>query len=438
MSKFYVDAALKNDALSHLENIAEAFEAEGEIASKRRSAAEAFSEMDFPSIKHEEWKYTNVKKLISKNYQFGGNSAITAEQLELIKDLEAHVLVFVNGQYRADLSNIKETGKMVIAPLSEAVKSHTEVVEKHFGAYAKVEEESFPALNTAFAEEGVFIHVPKSVAVETPVYALYVVDTNTADTISQPRNLVVVEENAQFTFIENSQTIGEEHTAFINAVSEVFVAPNAIVDHYKIQNDETNAMQVSTTAVEQSDRSVYNNTVITVSGGLIRNNLNIALGEHCENHMNGLYILNGKTHVDNHTAVDHKKPNSNSNELYKGILDGQSTGVFNGKIFVREGAQKTNAFQSNKNILMSDQANCDTKPQLEIWADDVSCSHGCTVGALDEEPMFYLRARGISEDKARALLMFAFAGDVLEKVKVPALKSYIERIIAKRLNYDLD
>lgn len=433
MKTVYADAPLKNDALKHF-NITE-----GQVSAEVQTAAfEALNQSDFPSIRDEEWKYTNVKKMVSKAYNFNPTGEVSADaiQASLIDGLEGNKLVFVNGQFNAALSSIEEIDKITVTPLSSAFDSQPELIKKYFGKSAVVEGEPFTALNTALAKDGVFIHVPKSKVLEKPVLALYISDATQGDVISQPRNLIVVDENAQATFIENFLTIGENHS-LTNGVTEVAVATAANVDHYKLQNETENISQVMTTQVVQADNSFYSNTTITTGGGVIRNNLNIALGEHCETYMNGLYVTKGKTHVDNHTVVDHKMPNSESHELYKGLLDGKSTGVFNGKIFVRQDAQKTNAFQSNKNILISEGATVETKPQLEIWADDVSCSHGCTVGALDEDPLFYLRARGISEDKARALLMFAFAGDILERIKPEAVKAYVEKTIAERLNYEL-
>jgi Fe-S cluster assembly protein SufD len=265
---------------------------------------------------------------------------------------------------------------------------------------------------------------------------LFFSDTQTSNSFSQPRNLIIAEENSQVSVIENFVTLGEQES-LINIVTEIVVEKRAIVNHYKIQGETTSNFHVGTTQVLQKENSNFANTTITMGGGIIRNNLNIEMdGEHIESYMNGLFMLNGKSHVDNHTVVDHQKPNGYSNELYKGILDDNSTGVFNGKIYVREDAQKTNAFQTNNNIILSDKATVDTKPQLEIWADDVKCSHGATVGALDEEPLFYLRSRGIPKDKARGLLMFAFATDLLDRIKIEPLRKHVEELIAERLGYE--
>ena len=404
----------------------------------RQQAIEQFKKLDFPTLKHEEWKYTNVKKIVTADFSFEGASAFGKDQLNqhLIAGLEADFLVFVNGVYNEELSSIEKNENLAIANLKDAYAEYAEDIDAHFGKYATIGDNAFTALSTAFAQDGAFVKVKRNKVIERPLVLLYVLDAQATNVAIQPRNLILVGENAQFTLIEQFVTLGEAQT-LSNVVSELFVEKSAHVDHYNLQNDSI-GFHVGTTQVHQEAKSHYANTTITLGGDLIRNNLNIEMhGEYVESYMNGLFMLNGKSHVDNHTMVDHKLPNCYSNELYKGILDDFSTGVFNGKIFVREDAQKTNAFQQNNNILLSDKATIDTKPQLEIWADDVKCSHGATIGALDEEPLFYLRSRGISEDKARSLLMFAFAGDLLDRIKVESLRNHVEKMIADRLNYDL-
>jgi Fe-S cluster assembly protein SufD len=292
------------------------------------------------------------------------------------------------------------------------------------------------ALNTALAMHGVFVHVKKGKAIERPILMLHVADARQASPLAQPRHLIIAEENSQVTVVERYVSLGKS-TAVVNSVTEVSVAPYAVVDHYSIQEEGEAVSHIGLLQAKQGNNSHFSNTAIFLGDGMVRKNLNISLdGQHSEGYMNGLYLLGNRAHVDNHTMVDHRVPNCYSNELYKGVLDGQSRGVFNGKIFVRQDAQKTNAFQSNNNILLSDKAVVDTKPQLEIWADDVKCSHGATVGTLNEEPMFYLRSRGIPEAKAKALLTFAFAADVLERIKLAPLKAYIATEIAKRLGYE--
>jgi len=402
---------------------------------KRKEALSQLKSLVYPTLKHEEWKYTNVAKVLANEYAFNAPSDLSKEEIDKfsLKELDAHKLVFVNGEFKAQFSNFSNEQGIHIMSLKDGYKNHPDLVEAHFSEYASIADEPFTALSTAFAFNGVFILAEKSAVAQKPVFILNVTDTSDYPVIAQPRNLVIAQENAQITIIEDFVSVGNK-PAFLNYVSEFKVEKYAKVDHYKLQNKADDNFYVGTTQVHQSDNSNYNNSVITLGGGLIRNNLNILLdGEHCETFMNGLFMLKDKNHVDNHTMVDHIKPNSYSNELYKGILDGSSTGVFNGKIFVRKYAQKTNAFQENKNILLSENATVDTKPQLEIWADDVKCSHGATTGALDEEPLFYLRSRGIGENKARALLMNAFAADVISRINAEAFKTHIEKLIDERL-----
>lgn len=404
----------------------------------REQALKHFTEQSFPTTRHEEWKYTNIKKIADASWDQNGDHQVTAEEVKnaLFTDAaEVSLIVLVNGQYMPSLSSVNASSGITVAPLSEALKSEDAVLKEHLAKYADNQVDAFTSLNTAFASEGVFVHVPRGKAEERPVVLLHLNDSRESSPIAQPRSLVVVGENAQATLVEQFASIGEGDS-FTNSITEVVVAKHGHADHYKIQVAGATHHQVGTVQAHQEDNSYFANTTISLTGGIIRNNLNIAMdGEHCEAFMNGLFLLDGKTHVDNHTAVDHRKPNCESNELYKGLVDGQSKGVFNGKIFVREHAQKTNAFQSNNNLILSDKASIDTKPQLEIWADDVKCSHGATIGALDEEPLFYLRARGIPEASARSLLMYAFAGDVLERIKVESVRRYVDKIISSRLGY---
>ncbi|NJL13882.1 MAG: Fe-S cluster assembly protein SufD [Microscillaceae bacterium] len=260
-----------------------------------------------------------------------------------------------------------------------------------------------------------------------------ITDSRSHNTFAQPRMLWVFEEGSRAVLLDQCQTLGE-NASWNNAVSEIYVGPKAHIQHYKIQNDQPQAHLTQTTEVHQKGQSIYENITISLNGGLVRNNLHIALeGEYIESNMFGLFMLTGQTLVDNHSIADHRQPNSVSNELYKGILDERSTGVFNGKIYVRPQAQKTNAYQQNRTILLKDTASINTKPQLEIWADDVKCSHGATTGNLDESSLFYLRARGVPEAQARALLIRAFGNEIVEKIKLPSLRQYLEQEIDARL-----
>ncbi|WP_299457944.1 Fe-S cluster assembly protein SufD [uncultured Microscilla sp.] len=403
----------------------------------RQQAIQSFDGLGFPTTKHEEWKYTNLGKVLKEAYAFGQTSPLQKadiEQFFLPNMPKANNIVFVNGVYQPALSQIVSSEDvLVVKNLEEAYDTHTALVEPHFAQLANSEEEALIALNTAFVQDGVFIHVPANKVVEEPTVLYFINDARNENVGVQPRSLIVIEKGAQATFVDKTDTIGGQ-ASFSNAVMEVVVEPNARMTHYKVQNDQPNASYVGTTQVKQASDSYYANTTISLNGGVIRNNLNIALdGSNVESNMFGLYMLTGNTHVDNHSVADHLKPHSLSNELYKGVLDGKSTGVFNGKIFVRQDAQKTNAYQQNRNILLSDNSSINTKPQLEIWADDVKCSHGATTGNLDEEALFYLRSRGIATNEARALLIHAFGNEIVDKIELEPLRIYLENLVMERL-----
>lgn len=410
------------------------------LHSRRKEAINAFTQLGFPTTKNEEWKYTDIKGLLKQDFDFvpsNTTSHLAPADLEslLIQEADANIIIFINGVYNPALSKIVSPAEeLVIQDFSEAYASHTELIDKYFAKFANYEKDAFTALNTAFVQQGIFIHVPANKVVVKPVMLYFISDTSGRHTSAMPRNLFIADKNSQVSIVESFQSRGE-YANFTNIVTEIVLHENAIVDFYKIQNENTQAYTIGTTQVYQSRDSKFSSTTVSLNGSLIRNNLNIVLdAQNCEANLFGLYLLYGNQHVDNHTLVDHAKPHSYSNELYKGILDGKSTGVFNGKIFVRQDAQKTNAFQSNRNILLSKDASMNTKPQLEIFADDVKCSHGATTGQLDEDMLFYLRARGIGEEKAKALLMYAFAGDVINHIKIDSVRHYVEEAIAQRLS----
>ncbi|GAB3906013.1 Fe-S cluster assembly protein SufD [Larkinella knui] len=402
----------------------------------RREALNQFDRLGFPTVKHEEWKYTNVNSLVKEVFEFNASSEITLEDLALLESsrLDGNVLYFVNGRYQPQLSKIvSPTSQLSITTLADAVKTMPDLLNQYFAKYADYQDNAFTALNTAFAHEGVVIKVPANTVVEAPTILRFVSDARQVNVASQPRNLFIVDKNAEVKVAESFRTLGDQ-ASFTNVVTEIVMAEDARMEYYKIQNESDMAYHIGTTQVYQQDRSHFYSATVTLDGGFIRNNLNIALdGSNCEAHMYGLYFPNGRQHIDNHTLVDHRKPNSHSNELYKGILEDRATGVFNGKIFVRQDAQKTNAYQSCKNVVLSNDATMNTKPQLEIFADDVKCSHGTTTGKLDEEALFYLRSRGIPKVEAQSLLMFAFAEDVIKKIKIDPLREQIERRIQAKL-----
>jgi Fe-S cluster assembly protein SufD len=396
----------------------------------RKKAIRQFEKLGFPSAKHEEWKYSNVKNLIGADYNFNGQHQVTPELADEIQipGLDGNILYFINGKYEAALSRIvSPASEVTILPLHEAITAEAELFNKYFNTIAKTEDE-------AFADQGVFIHVGRSKEVSQPIVLCYISDARQHNVGQQPRNLVIIEENAHVKVAETFKTIGPERS-FTNIVSEIFVAKDAYAEFYKVQDESQNAYHVGTTQVQMLDRSHFYSATVTVNGGFIRNNLHIEIdGEYCDAYMYGLYVPDGVQHIDNHTLADHRKPNSISNELYKGVLRDQSKGVFNGKIFVRQDAQKTNAYQSCKNVVLSDGASMNTKPQLEIFADDVKCSHGTTTGQLDDEALFYLRSRGIPKSEAMRLLMFAFCEDVLTQIRIDSIKEHLEALVSDKLS----
>ena len=408
------------------------------IAVESRSKAIAHLEkLGLPAGKQEEYRFAPITKSLEKNLSWSAQnfpSTLTSIAPYLIQGIDANVLVFVNGLYSSALSKVvsPETD-LKIKTLAEAFQSEGAAIETYFDKLVNSSTDAFAALNTSHWQEGIFIQVPENVKVAKPVLVLHIHDASSSQVIAHTRVLAIVGKNSEFTLIEKFDTLGEQ-PVFHTFSEEIVLKENAQLEYCKVQNDQGNVYQVTNSCIHQSDSSKVNTFTLTLNGKLIRNNLGIIIdGEKCESHFHGLYLLTGNTVADNHTVVDHRKPNSFSNEIYKGVMDGNSKGIFNGKIFVRPHAQKTNAFQSNRNILVSETATINTKPQLEIWADDVKCSHGCTSGQLDEEALFYLRSRGISEKSAKAMLLYAFATDVLEPIKNENLKAFLDQLIAERL-----
>lgn len=409
--------------------LAKAFDAhpDRENAS-RKSAIGHFLKSGLPTNKTEEYRFTPIARLLGKNFDFekSDSTESTPESIDsyLIAGLEANVLVFVNGRFSKLLSKISSPEKEIQITTLASITGHS------FSSSS----DSFALLNAALWQDGISIHVPAHSKVEKPVFILHFNDAAHTQSIHHTRLHLTLEKESALTLIERSASVGE-HAIFHTFVEEIVIQEGASFDYIKIQNDEGKLHQVANTQIRQADNSVLNTFTLTLSGTLIRNNFNIAVdGENCESHFYGLYLLNGTTIADNHTVVDHLKPNSQSNELYKGVMDDSAKGIFNGKIFVRPHAQKTNAFQSNRNILLTDTATINTKPQLEIWADDVKCSHGCTTGQLDEEALFYLQSRGIPLPEAKAMLLYAFAMETLTPIKNQTIKNYLDGLISKRLN----
>jgi len=411
------------------------------LAGFREEAFGDFRAMGIPTTRHEDWKYTRISSLFNKTFQLGENPGLSAADIAAFRlpgAEAANELVFINGVYSEALSTLRSP-ELTLLPLETAAtdERYKELVAQHYNHSKDYLKDGINALNTALAAGGIFLFVQRGKTVSHPVYVYNITDGRTAPVLAQPRSLVYIAAAAQVDITETYCSIGDSDS-LTNQVMEVIVEEDALFYYYKIQNDRSNASQVSTTHIRQIGRSFVHAVTVSLDGAIVRNNLHVVLeAPHSEAHLYGLYFQQGNTHIDNHTIVDNAVPDCQSNELYKGILDGNSTGVFNGKVFVRPQAQKTNAFQSNKNILLSETATVNTKPQLEIFADDVKCSHGCTVGSLDEEAMFYLRSRGITKQQAMALLLQGFATDIVEKIKPEAIRQYVLQLLAQRLTIEL-
>ncbi|MBN4065732.1 Fe-S cluster assembly protein SufD [Candidatus Amoebophilus asiaticus] len=401
----------------------------------RQEAIKNFRDIGFPTLRDEEWKYTNVAPIIEQDFDRSTiEIEIDAAQISnfTYKDQTGNTIVFVNGQYSDKLSDIKITSKdVIIESLQSAFENHASIIEKHLAKYATKENNAFTALNTAFVDEGVLIYLPKDVVIEEPIHLLFLSDGRESF-VAHQRILVVLEKGAQATIIESYHHLSD-FIYFNNVVTEIVLGENANLKHYRLQDESEEAFNINTIEVHQRKKSVYSAYSYDIGGSIIRNNINVLLGDiYCETNLYGLFLGHGKQLIDNHTTIDHAQPHCISNELYKGILDDKARGIFNGKVHVRQDAQKTNAFQENKNLLLSDDATINTKPQLEIFADDVKCSHGATIGQLDEEALFYLRTRGIDFDQAKSILRFAFANDLIDKIDIEPLRKRIKALMLDR------
>ena len=403
-------------------------------------AIKVFETEGFPSKKDENWKYTSLNSVTKPDYSLAatGDDAIEFKDVKqyFLNDIDTFKIVFIDGVYSSYLSETTHDGVDVCLLSSALTKpKFKQVIDVYFNKIAK--NESLTALNTAFAKEGAYIYVPKSMAVNKPIQIVHLSTGNEANLMLQPRNLIVAEENAEVQVIERHQSLSS-NAVFTNSVTEIYAGKHARVDYYKIQNDKENASLIDNTHIDQQESSEVSVHTFSFGGKLTRNNLNYYQnGEHINSILKGVTIIEDKQHVDHNTLVHHKQPNCESHQDYKGIFDDKSTGVFNGKVVVDAIAQKINAYQSNNNILVSDKASINSKPQLEIFADDVRCSHGCTIGQLDEDALFYMRTRGIGKKEGRALLMYAFANNVLESVKIPQLKARITNLIAEKLGVNI-
>lgn len=407
----------------------------------RTDAIQNFENEGFPDKKNEEWKYTNLKTALKHDYNLfpSTTQSVGYKNIKafLINEIESYTLIFVDGVFSSFLSETTHDDCDVCVLSSALSKPKYKMIIDNYFNKITDKKNSLTHLNTAFTKEGAFINIPKNTVLPKPIQILHFSTGSENEVLLQPRNLIIVGENSHVQIIERHQNLSK-NTTLTNSVTEIFVNKRAIVDYYKIQDDTENSSLIDNTFVQQKQQSVATVNTFSFGGKLTRNNLEFYHeGEYITSNLNGISILNGKQHVDNHTLVNHKFPNCESHELYKGIYADKSVGVFNGKVIVQKEAQKTNAFQQNNSILIDDGAAINAKPQLEIFADDVKCSHGCTIGQLDESALFYLQTRGIPKKEAQALLLYAFGNDVVHKIKIPQLKSIITKIIAQKLGVQL-
>lgn len=409
------------------------------LKSIRAQAMEQFTKRGYPTTRDEEWRFTNVSPIAKTNFRLGD-----AKQTKLSPGDVAHFdvpglapaarVVFINGVFVPRLSTINVKNVQIL-PLRQAVNSHRELVQPHLEGHAlhSSKADAFTLMNTAFVEDGVVIHIARRSVIEQPIELLSISAASDEPFMTHPRNIIVAEENSECTIVERYVSL-EAGVYFTNAVTDVHVGENATLNHYLIEEEGGEAFNISTLRTHQLANSNCASHTILLGGKLVRNNVHSILdGEGAECLINGLFIGSDAQHMDNHMRVEHAKPHGDSRQFYKGVLDDRSTAVFSGRIIVHPGAQKTDAKQTNKNLLLSREAHVDTQPQLEIYADDVKCTHGATIGQMDEQAIFYLRARGISNDAARSMLIHAFAAESLTRMKNQAIRTYLDTILFARL-----
>ncbi|MGI9527234.1 MAG: Fe-S cluster assembly protein SufD [Weeksellaceae bacterium] len=408
----------------------------------RDEALATFEAKGFPTTKNEEWKYTSLRSVLAQDFVIGAkgdDDDLSYSQLKkyMVHNIDSYKIVFINGIFSSHFSTTTHD-EADVCVLSSAMRQgkYQTVLENFYNKIVKGEEEMV-ALNTAYTKDGAYIHIQDNVVLSQPIQILYFY-TGDAVQFANPRNLVVLGNNAQAQIIERHQTLNGKAN-FVNAVTEIYVGNNSHLDYYKVQDDDLEASLVDSTFVEQERDSVASIQTFSTGGKLTRNGLNfVQKGENCNSVMNGITLGSGDQLIDHHTFMEHIFPNCESHELYRTILDGRAKGIFNGKVLVDADAQKIDAFQQNNNVLLSSDAYVFSKPQLEIFADDVKCSHGCTIGQLDHDAMFYLKSRGIPTKEAKALLLYAFMADVTESIKIPELKANITEIITSKLGVKLD
>jgi len=409
------------------------------LRSIRQGGISHFGDLGFPTIRHEEWKYTNITPITKLPFRpvfQRPAGSLTQQQTEqfTLGHLKSSRLVFVDGHYSEALSSILPQPRGVImGSLASAIKAHPGLVQQYLTRYAPASEHTFVALNTAFFQDGAFIHVPEQIVIEDPVRLLFIACPSEAGAAIHPRNLVIMEKGGKA--IVSEHYLGMTDSAYLtNAVTEIMLGENASIEYGKVQSESLEAFHIANIQFHLNQNSNLLNHSFSWGARLARNDIRAVLnGEGINCTLNGLYMAEERQLIDHHTVIDHAKPHCNSHQFYNGILNGHSRGVFNGKIFVRPNAQKTDAKQTNRNLLLSDTATINTKPQLEIFADDVKCTHGATVGQLDEEAIFYLQSRGIGREVARRMLVYAFAGDIINRISLEPYREQLDAILVKRL-----
>ncbi|MCH7759930.1 Fe-S cluster assembly protein SufD [candidate division TA06 bacterium] len=408
---------------------------QGWLCPTRQAAMERFSELGFPTPRDEDWRFTSVAPIARTPFQLpqDGRVELTSQEIEpfTFPGLACSQIVLINGRYSPELSSLRPLPKGVkVASLAQVLMGDRDSLEVHLARYADYQNDAFTALNTAFMDDGVFVHIPKGTVLQDPIHLLYLTTPIGDPTIIHPRNLIVAEEDCEATLVESHASL-RDGVYFSNGVTEVVVGENSILTHYMIERESQEAFNVSTLRIEQGRNTNFTSHSVLLGGALVRNNIHPVLaGEGSTLLINCLYMGTGKQHLDNYMKVEHASPHCDSRQLYKGILAGKSRGVFHGRIVVHKDAQKTDAKQSNKNLLL-DEGQIDSKPQLEIYADDVKCTHGATTGQLDENGIFYLRSRGIDEESARAILLYAFAGESLQRMEVEPIRKHLESLVSE-------
>jgi Fe-S cluster assembly protein SufD len=405
----------------------------------RKSGVACFAELGFPTLHDEDWRFTNVASIANLPFQLAREITVNGAESKILSEsvfakLSGNRLVFVNGFFSVKLSSLKEiSGRVRVENLSAALAKDSAFIEKHLGKYAHTADNSFAALNQAFFTDGAFIFIPQNVEVAEPIQLIYISSAKQSGETSQPRNLIIAEANSKATIIESYLSTADV-TYFTNAVTEIVAGENAAIEHVKLQDEAASAFHIATIAGEFGRASNVNVHSFALGAKLSRNNIRAKLaGEGLECILNGLYLTRGEQLADHHMIVEHAQPHCASHEYFNGILGDKSKGVFHGRIYVHPVAQKTDAKQTNKNLLLSDDATADTKPQLEIYADDVKCTHGATVGQLNDESIFYLRSRGLDTPTAKRMLIHAFAGEIVERVKCQPVREELDKLVWERL-----